>query len=250
MRKFLFILPLLALLFSCRSHENLAYFSVNTPQLNQVISNTDWQLKIVPDDKLSIYVTSDIPEATALYNLPDTTYTYIVNKEGNINFPKLGKLHVEGLTTTQLAEELTRRIAVDVEAPYVRVELLNFKVNVLGEVAKPGITTADSERFTILDALAQAGDITVFGKRENVTLLREEDGRITYHQVDMNDANLIKSPYYYLQQNDVIYVEPNVARRGQAEYNQNNSFKISVVSTIVSGASVIASLIIALTAKR
>ena len=246
MKKFIFLLPLLALLCSCKTHEDLAYFSVNTPELNQIVTDTDWKLKIVPDDKLSILVSSDIPDATSVYNLPNSA-TYIVDREGDINFPKLGKLHVAGMTTTQLTEELTRRLAEDVEAPYVRVELLNFKVNVLGEVGKPGIAQTGGQRFTILDALAQAGDITVFGKRENVTLIREEDGKVTYHQVNMNDANLIKSPYYYLQQNDVIYVEPNIARRGQAEYNQNNSFKISVVSTIVSGVSVITSLIIALT---
>ena len=255
----------------CKSHENLAYFSVNTPPVEQVVANTDWKLTIVPDDELAITVTSEIPEATAIYNLPAVnpmtgrnvgenarektvgTYTqiqtYIVDKKGDINFPKLGKIHVAGKTLQQVADELTQKIAEEVEAPYVRVELYNFKVNVLGEVQKPGIVHIPSERFSILDALAEAGDLTIFGKRDNVTLIREEDGKVTYHKLNLNDANLFSSPYYYLQQNDAIYVEPSETRRGQAEYNQNNSFKISVVSTIVSGVSVIASLIIALTAS-
>lgn len=272
MKKFLYLLPLLTLLVSCKSHENLAYFSVNTPALEQAVADTDWQLKIAPDDELSITVTSEVPEATAIYNLPalntkttrlstdpiesrtlsatSQVQTYIVDKQGDINFPQLGRIHVAGLTTGQLAEELTRRIARDVEAPYVRVELYNFKVNVLGEVQKPGIVHIPSERFSILDALAQAGDLTIFGRRDNVTLVREEDGKITYHRINLNDAKLFESPYYYVKQNDAIYVEPTEARRGQSEYNQNNSFKISVVSTIVSGCSVIASLIIALAVKK
>lgn len=269
MRKYLFLIPLLALLCSCKTHENLAYFSNNTPALEQTVANADWKLKIVPDDELAITVTSEVPEATAIYNLPlvnpasgnsstvnlreRTTLTtntqiqtYIVDRQGNIKFPQLGIIHVAGLTTAQVAEELTRRIAEKVEAPYVRVELYNFKVNVLGEVAKPGLVHIPSERFTILDALAEAGDLTIFGRRDNVTLVREQDGKVTYHRVDLNDAKLFESPYYYLQQNDAIYVEPTEARRGQAEYNQNNAYKISVVSAIVSGCSVIASLIIAL----
>ncbi|MCM1006077.1 MAG: polysaccharide biosynthesis/export family protein [Prevotella sp.] len=272
MRKYIYLLPLLALLCSCKTHENLAYFSVNTPALEQVVADTNWQLKIVPDDELAITVTSEVAEATAVYNLPSVNpktgkatgspiedrtitsatqiQTYIVDKQGDINFPKLGKIHVAGLTTAQLAEELTRRIAVEVEAPYVRVELCNFKVNVLGEVTKPGIVHIPSQRFTILDALAEAGDLSIFGRRDNVTLVREENGKITYHRVDLNDAKLFESPYYYVQQNDAIYVEPTEARRGQAEYNQNNSYKISVVSAIVSGASVIASLIIALAVNK
>lgn len=272
MRKYIYLLPLLALLCSCKTHENLAYFSVNTPALEQAVANTDWKLTIAPDDELAITVTSEVPEATAVYNLPAINpvtgkrsnteietvslasnvqiQTYAVSKDGYINFPKLGRIHVAGLTTTQLADELTRRIAEEVEAPYVRVDLLNFKVNVLGEVQKPGIVHVTSERFSILDALAQAGDLSIFGRRDNVTLVREENGKITYHRLDLNDAKLFESPYYYLKQNDAIYVEPTEARRGQAEYNQNNSYKISVVSAIVSGASVIASLVIALAIKK
>lgn len=272
MKKFIYILPLLALLCSCKAHENLAYFSNNTPTLEQAVADTDWKLRIAPDDELAITVTSEVPEATAIYNLPAVNpmtgrntsetvrertisatsqiQTYIVDKDGDIKFPKLGTIHAAGLTTAQLADELTRRIAEDVEAPYVRVELYNFKVNVLGEVAKPGLVHIPTERFSILDALAQAGDLTIFGRRDNVTLVREENGKITYHRINLNDARLFESPYYYLQQNDAIYVEPTEARRGQAEYNQNNAYKISVVSAIVSGCSVIASLIIALAVKK
>lgn len=126
---------------------------------------------------------------------------------------------------------------------------MNFKVSVLGEVAKPGVVEVKSERCTVLEALGLAGDMTIFGKRENVTLIREEDGVVSYHRLNLADGDLIKSPYYYMQQNDVLYVEPTETRMEQSEYSTNNSYKIQVVSAIISGASVIASLVIALAIK-
>ena len=176
--------------------------------------------------------------------------TYIVDKRGDIIFPILGKIHVGGLTTVELADELTRRISADIENPYVRVQLLNFKVNVMGEVEKPGRYEFPSERVTVLDALATAGDMTPYGKRGNVTVWREEDGVVTYHKLDLNDSKTNSSPYFFLKQNDVVYVEPSDARAGQADYNQNNSFKVSVVSAIVSGVSVITTLVIALVINK
>ncbi len=176
--------------------------------------------------------------------------TYIVDKKGDIMFPILGKIHVVGMTTAQLAEELTRRIAKDVEAPYVRVELMNFNVNVMGEVQTPGRYNFETERVSVLDALAKAGDMSVFGKRHNVTVWREEDGVVTYHKLNLNDSKAYSSPYFYLKQNDVLYVEPSESRAGQADYNQNNSYKVSVISAIVSGVSVITSLVIALVINK
>ena len=233
---------------------------------NASVGTLDWKIKIEPQDELVITVSSDVQAASVPYNLPlvpiaskgdlgdlvptqGAIQTYIVNKEGYINFPILGKIHVEGMTTTQLAEELTRRISEDIEAPMVRVELINFKVNVMGEVAKPGVYSAPGERFTILDAISQAEDMTMYGRRDKVTLIREEDGKITYNIVNLEDANLFNSPYYYLKQNDAIYVEPTEARKGMAQYNQNNGYKLSVISAVISGVSVIASLVIALAVK-
>jgi len=270
MKKILYLLCAICLLCSCSAKQNLTYFSdLQDPVVAQQKGNLgkqDYSINLEPQDELLITVSSEVPEATFMYNLPlsnpatkaniaEGTYaqamqqTYIVNKEGNIQFPTLGTIHVEGMTTSQLREELTRRISKDVEAPYVRVELLNFKVKVLGEVQHPGVVKSDTERLTVLDALAEVGDMTVFGKRDNVLLVREENGVRTYHYMDLNDSRTMQSPYFYLKQNDVLYVSPTEARTGQAEYNQNNSYKISVISTIVSGASVIASLVIALTVK-
>lgn len=251
----------------CTKPENLTYFANNRPagQAAQV-GAVNWQIKIEPQDELAITVSSEYPAATAPYNLPlaavsstndistellaqQKLQTYVVDQQGDIVFPVLGRIHVAELTTSQLAEELTRRISRDIEGPVVRVELVNFKVNVMGQVTRPGVYEAPSERYTILDAIAQAEDLTVYGRRDNVTLIREVDGKVTYNTVNLEDANLFNSPYYYLKQNDAIYVEPTDALRGQAVYNQNNGYKLQVISAVISGISVIASLVIALTVK-
>lgn len=267
MRRFLRnILPIALItlaLASCKSKQELAYFNDLQTSTEGSMPINLTEIKIEPQDELLINVSSEVPEATAAYNLPFNNpaltsqdlksnsmttqkQTYIVDNAGNIVFPVLGKIHVAGKTTLQLAEDLTQRIAKDVEAPYVRVELVNFRIKVMGEVLNPGSYQFDREKVTVLDALATAGDMTVFGRRDNVTVWREENGRATYHRLNLNDSKVVSSPYYYLKQNDVVYVEPGSARSGQAEYNQNNSFKVSVVSAIVSGCSVVVSLLIAL----
>ena len=153
------------------------------------------------------------------------------------------------MTTEQLADELTHRISRDVQDPIVRVELLNFKVIVAGEVAKPAAVKVSNSRMTILEAISEAGDLTPYGRRDNVLVIREENGKRTYARVDLSSKDLLNSPYYYLKQNDYIYVEPNDIREANSRYNQDNAYKLSVTSTIVSAASVIASLVIALTVK-
>lgn len=263
MKKIVYILFLALVLGSCSSAK-LAYFDDLNDAETGIVGNVDYNIRLIPSDELLITVTSEIPEATMIYNLPianpalkyeianvtsvnSKQQTYIVDKSGDIIFPVLGKLHVEGMTTSELAEMLTQEIAKDVEAPYVRVELVNFKIKVLGEVDKPGSYKIDSERISILDALAEAGDMTVYGRRDNVLLIREENGVRSYHRLNLNDSKILESPYFYLQQNDVVYVEPGDAKKGQAEFNQNNTYRVSIVSTIITGLSVIASLIIALT---
>lgn len=259
--RILLIISLAIVSTSCHK-TTLGYFDDTNQKENGVIPVQLSQIKIEPADELLIIVTSELPQETAIYNLPFNTpgmnaeilsnstpsqkQTYIVNQAGDINFPVLGKLHVAGMTTGELAQDIEKRVSADVENPLVRVELVNFHVNVMGEVGKPGAYKFDTERVSILDALAMAGDMTVYGKRDNVTVYREENGKVVYQKLNLNDSKIISSPYYYLKQNDVVYVEPGSARSGQAEYNQNNSYKISVVSAVVSAASVIASLIIAL----
>lgn len=222
------------------------------------------QLRVAPDDALLITVNSEVPEASAPYNVPlfnpqaraTNTYntaiaqpSYIVDSKGYIQMPVIGAVHAAGLTTGELAAEITSRVSEKITDPYVRVELLNFNVHVLGEVNKPQSVKVEKERFSILEALAAAGDLTPYGDISTVLLIRQEDGKNRYHHLNLNDAELLSSPFFYLKQNDVIVVEPNNIRKANARYNQDNSYKLSVISTIVSASSVLASLTIALVAK-
>lgn len=259
---FLSLLIVLITAGGCSSNkENLVYMSDVADVRHGTLALEPQPLKIRPNDELMINVSSEVPGATAAYNLPFNNtsmkveipeqntlvrfQTYIVDKSGDILFPILGKIHVGGMTTMQLAEYLTKRISESVENPIVRVELVNFKVQVTGEVAHPQSIDVHTERYTVLDAIAEAGDLTVQGRRDNVLLIRQEDGQVTYHRIDLNNAKSWEAPYFYLQQNDVIYVEPGELRKNEQSYNERRSFNLTLASIIVSSCSVIASLIIA-----
>lgn len=256
---------LAAVLASCSSSKTvLPYFTDISTIQEGVLTNGDYMPEIRPDDELYIAVNSASPEATAIYNIPTANpstrelfgstipprpQTYVVSSSGDIDFPEIGKLHVAGMTIEQLQAELTKRISKDVDNPIVIVEMVNFQVNVAGEVNNPGPVRVNRNRFSILDALSAAGDMTQYGERSNVLLIREKDGKKEFVHLDMNSSDVLTSPYYYLRQNDYIYVEPNKIRQANSKYNQDNAFKLSVISTIVSASSVIASLVIALTVK-
>ena len=250
---------------SCSTSKSaLPYFADITAIESGSFDAGEYSVTIKPDDELLITVTSTAPEATALYNLPlanpatanemfKTTspqqQTYIVNSQGDINFPVLGTIHVEGMTVEQLQKFLTDKISADVQDPMVMVSMVNFRVVVAGEVQQPQSIQVTRNRYSILDALSDAGDLTEFGERENILLVREEDGKRKYVHLNLNSSETLQSPYFFLKQNDYIYVSPNKIRQDNSKYNQNNAFKLSVTSTIVSAASVIASLVIALTVK-
>lgn len=261
------LLGAVALLSSCRStRQSISYFDDIKSLDSGVLAQVESAVTIRPEDELMITVSSVTPQATAEYNAPlvnpalssslnvatqPQMQTYIVNAEGDITLPVLGRLHVAGMTTDQLTEDLYKRISRDVKDPYVRVELMNFRVQVLGEVRQPGsaIKPVAWDTFNVLQALALSGDMTEYSDRSNVMVLRKEDGRMTYHRLNLNDSKSLESPYFYLQQQDVVIVPPSESRQANARYNTNNSFKVQVVSTIVSAVSVLASLIIALAVK-
>lgn len=250
-------------LYSCKTQQvELTYF-VDAKD-GAKLEGSDYEIRVVPDDELLITVNSLVPAATAQYNLPLSNpsireevtasstpklQTYLVDKRGYIEFPVLGKLKVAGKTTEEIKTELEAEISKAVEKPFVRVQLANFKVNVIGEVNAPSVIEVSGERFSVLDAIAAAGDLSVFGLRDQVYVIREQDGSKTFHKLDLTDAQIVASPYFYLRQNDVVYVAPNKIRIDNSKYNQNNAFKLTVISTIVSAASVIASLVIALAVK-
>ncbi len=254
------------MLFSCNTAKDngLAYFHNLADTPNGTLPNAQGSYAIViqPNDELIVTVTSAVPEATAAYNLPlenpatrsawrmstqPRTQTYIVDNQGDIMLPILGRIHVGGKTTEQIANEVTAMVAKDVKDPYVKVEIVNFTIDVMGEVRTPQRVVAERQHFTVLDALAACNDLTEYGKRDRVYVIRNENGERTYHRLDLTSSEVFSNPYFYLRQNDVVYVEPNQIRIDNSKYNQNNAFKLSVISTIVSSVSVIASLIIALT---
>lgn len=252
------------LLASCSSkRDTLSYFQNLEPEnFSTKVDVSEIEPVIEPFDELTITVSSLQPELTAPYNLPLTNpaaaksgfiasgnpqqSTYFVSSDGDITMPVLGKIHVAGMTVDQVARDLTQKISKDVEDPVVVVNLVNFRINISGEVNRPGQYNVRDKRFSILDAISMAGDLNPYGERNNVLLVREENGKRVAHVLDLTSADVLTSPYFYLKQNDYIYVSPNPIRQDNAKYNQNNAFKLSVISTIVSAASVVASLVIAL----
>lgn len=255
----------LILLASCSSSKDQLPYFKNLSDSDGTLASANYQIRVEPDDELDINVMSANPEATAGYNLPihnpatlsslpiatqTQQMTYLVDPQGDITMPIIGKVHAAGLTTNQLENKIAELVSRDVHNPIVKVALVNFKVQVIGDVEKPHTVNVKSQRCTILDALAEAGDLTPYGRRQNVLLIREENGERSYHRLNLNDAAVLESPYYYLKQNDIIYVEPNSIRQDNSKYNTNNAYKISVISTIVSASSVVASLVIALAIKK
>ena len=258
---------LLVLLASCRtSKDTVTYFqdlgqSSASGPVGGVLA---YGLKIAPDDQLSITVAGIDPNSVAVFNIPLSSYltpgqtdvtttpvlhTYLVDARGDLDFPVLGKIHVAGMTRSELTEHIAQRLRAYVKDPIVTVEIRNFKVAVLGEVAKPGTMSVPGERLSVLDAIGMAGDLTIYGNRKNVLLIRDNGGQKEYHRFDLTSSATLESPYYYLQQNDIIYVEPNKARKDNARFSQNGQFNVSLASTIISAISVLASLAIVLLVK-
>ncbi|MBO6880203.1 MULTISPECIES: polysaccharide biosynthesis/export family protein [Winogradskyella] len=242
------IIPILAFLMlsSCGSRKNIIYFQ-DEPLEGDVTMSEPKQLIYKPDDILTINVAALDPDTVRPFNLSLVSggtsdivnargglqqQTYLVDYDGNIEFPVLGTLKIAGLTRTELTDMLTERISEYVTDPIVNVRLANFTVTILGEVRNPGTFTIQDERITILEALGLADDLTIFGKRKNVLLVREVDGKKKYAKIDLTTVNVVNSPVYYLQQNDVIYVEPNNAKIRSSTYNQNNSVLISAIGTL------------------
>lgn len=250
---------------SCNTQKNnLPYFEDISTIAYGTLDSLDYMPQIQPDDELSITVNSTNPAATAMYSMPymnpasssslaSTTtpraQTYIVNSKGDIDFPILGMIHVAGMTTEQLKDYLTKEISKDAVDPMVDVRIINFTVSVGGEVRSPARIPLTGQRMSVLDALAAAGDLTEYGERSNVLVIREENGKRVYAHLNLNKAESLNSPYFYLKQNDYVYVTPNAIKQSNSRYNTNNSYKLSVISTIVSATSVVASLIIALAVK-
>lgn len=235
-----FILGLLFLT-SCVSRKEVIYFNDIAP------NNHDENLlsagQIQPNDILSVIISSSASELAVMYNLNQDQNQntsafpgYLVNLDGNITLPVLGKIAVKGLTITELEEVLVKKLTEGhhLTEPIVIARLINAKFTVLGEVNKPGTYSFTEQNISILQALGYAGDLTINGKRQNVLLIREENNAKTYITIDMTSKKWFGSPYYYIKPNDVIYVNPNGPKVKSAGYIGNLSTFISVVSVSLS----------------
>jgi len=236
----------IAIFTSCASRKDIVYFQ-DEPISEEILMSEPKQLLYKPDDILTINVSALDPDTVRPFNLPvvsnNTTnvtsaqgqlqmQTYLVDYDGNIEFPVLGKIKVSGLTRTELTSLLVEKISTMATDPIVNVRLANFTITIIGEVSRPGTFTIQDERITVLEALGLANDLTIFGKRKNVKLIREIDGKKKFAYIDLTSVNVVNSPVYYLQQNDVIYVEPNKAKVRSSTYNQNNGVLISAIGTL------------------
>ena len=261
MKKNLILLSILLLALcmgSCTSYKNVPYLQ-DSENLVAIADTTLYDARIMPKDLLTITVSTTEPEASVPFNLTvptvqtvqnRSTYSqptlqqYLVDNDGNIEFPALGTLHLGGLTKSEAECLIKDRLKKYLnETPIVNVRMVNYKIAVMGEVARPGSFTISNEKVNIFEALALAGDLTIHGRRDQVKLIREhENGRREIIPMNLTDANIINSPYYFLQQNDVIYVTPNKAKAKTSDITSSTTIWFSIVGTLVSLASLIVTL--------
>ena len=237
----------ISILISCGNRQEIAYFQTN----EDIISNFENNIpRIQSSDQLAIVVSAADPKAilpfnpqnsmnVAINNTSPYTPTYTVDSEGYVNMPMIGKIKIGGLTRSQATDLLQKRISEYVINPGVVINFTNFRISVLGEVLRPGSFIVPTERITLLEALGLAGDLTIKGKRENVTVIREIDGVKQKYIVDLTSNSALSSPVYYLNQNDVIYVEPNSAQVAASRFTPNYSLWISMAGVIISVISVL-----------
>jgi polysaccharide export outer membrane protein len=221
--KGLLFVALLFALSSCRSYQEIPYFQeVNRNAVSQEEINNYSSLTIQPEDIIGINVISLNPDASAAFNYNaqnNPSIGYVVNQKGEIKLPLVGMMKVSGLTTDELRTQLQRTLLTYLKEPVVNVRVLNFKISVLGDVLRPDVYSVPSERITLPEALSLAGDLNITGKRE-VLLIRERNGKREYVPLDLKSKNIFNSPYYYLKNNDMIYVTPHKSKLATVE-NKN-----------------------------
>lgn len=246
---------------SCSTYKKINYLQDVVPDKAERIAINKGIL-IQPKDMISIVVSSRNPELALMFNLPVISYQagsevvsgqgtqrllgYVVDNDGNIDFPVLGLIKAAGMTRWELANEIKSMIIEQnyIKDPVVTVEFMNFKISVMGEVTAPGTYTIEGDKITLLQALSLAKDLTIFGRRDNVSVIREQDGERVIYQVDLRSVSLFESPAYYLQQNDIVYVEPNKVRAGQSTINENNVKSVSLWVSVGSFLTSLAVLIV------
>lgn len=236
------------LLFSCAPRKDSVYYQ-NIDTMTEQEKQNSYEIKIQPDDLLLIIVSADDPETVIPFNLSiigvptagniNTAQgqlmmqSYLVDATGTIDFPVLGKLKVGGLSRSDVMQLLEFKIAKYIKNPIINIRIMNFKISVQGEVTLPGSYGISSDRITLIEALTMAKDLTIYGRRDNILIIREVNGVKSYNRVDITKSDFINSPFYYLAQNDVVYVEPNKVRINGAAVGANTGVIISITSLLI-----------------
>lgn len=244
------------LLFSCATPKKVTYFQ-NIDNVDLSAKQGLFDAKIMPKDMLNITVTTTNPDAAKPFNLfasisgmggyGGTESGYLVDNDGNINFPVIGSVHVVGLTKRECEDLIRSKIKPYMAAqenPLVIVRMSSYRVTIIGEVGGSRVIPVTTEKMSIVEALAQAGDLSIYGKRDNILLIREDaQGNKTAHRLNLNDANIFNSPYYYLQQNDIIYVEPNSIKVTNSSIGTSTSLWIGLVTSLISVGALVFSIV-------
>lgn len=255
------LMAMIMLIGSCSGSKQVAYFQ-NIDSISLAASRGLYEAKIMPKDELTITVITTNPQASAPFNLTvsntigssgqlsngqGSLQGYLVDNNGNINFPVLGTIHVGGLTKNQAEEKIrdgVKPYLAATENPIVTVRMSSYRVTVVGEVGSPRVIPVSTEKMSIIEALAQAGDLSIYGKRNNVLLIREDaTGQKQAHRLNLNDANIFNSPYYYLQQNDIIYVEPNGVKAKNSGIGSSTTIWFSFIGIVTSVASLVVNIL-------
>ena len=267
------ILIIPAFFFSCMTvPKNVAYFQdLDEYKRNVLIGNNsaEYEPIIKKFDELLITVSAPVLDQTkvAQFNLPMTVYliqglestlqqspafqTYTVDHDGAINYPVIGRIQIAGLKKSQAIEHIKKLVSDYIDDPVITIKIMSYQVTVLGEVMKPGTVPVNNEKISILDAIGSVGDMTIYGNRNNVLLLRENnDGTLDNIRFDLSKSDIFSSPYYYLQQNDIVIVEPNKTRKLDSKYGAADSYRFSIYSMIFSAVSIIASTAITIISLR
>lgn len=247
LKNFPFFVLIISLLVSCASRKDVVYFKdIRNAQEKEI--KIEYNTTFQADDLLAITVSSSDMQGLEPFNLPAVSFnaipgsavgqqkqlTYLLRKDGTIDFPVLGKVPLAGLSLIEATELLKTKLSSYIKTPIVHIELVNFKVTVLGEVNNPGTYTIPNERISIIEALGLAGDLTITGVRNDILVIREQEGVYKYYRVDITSDQIFNSPVFYLKQNDAIYVTPNNAQIKSSSYNKNTPIWISVASVLVS----------------
>ncbi len=247
---------LMIFLSSCGTRERMVYFQDDKPE-DTVVTKDSYSPVFKKDDFISVIVTADDPEVAIPFNFPEISNErymtnngyitgnpvrqgYLIDENGDVSLPVIGKIRLAGISRTEAVDMLEEKYSEYLSNPVVNMHIENFKITVLGDVVKPGTYKIPNERITLLEAIGLAGDLNMTGERKNILVIRDDHGKDTTYRVDLTSGEILHSPVYYLEQNDVIYVEPNAAARSQGTFwRTSGSILISVTSLIVTTLSII-----------